>query len=94
MLLNFVKLVVLQLSGVEISWVRIFLVEIFRVGIVLGGNFLVGNCPGGSYPGSEFSLMGVFRVRIVRWESSGRQFAGWQFLYYPKTYWNILKTKY
>ena len=44
MLLNFVKLGGLQLSGVEIwefSWIKIF-----RVGIVLDGNF-----PGGSYPG-------------------------------------------
>ena len=64
MLLNVVKLVMLQLSGVEISWVGIFLVEIFRVGIVLGGNFLVGNCPSGSYPGCELSGWELSWVRI------------------------------
>ena len=35
------------------------------------GSFLGGNCPGGAYPGWEFSLVEVFRVGIVRWESSG-----------------------
>ena len=54
------------------SWVEIF----------LGGNFRGGNCPGGSYPGLEFSLMGVFRVRNVWWESSRWQFSGWEFSCY------------
>ena len=40
MLLNFVRLGWLQLSGKTISWVEIF---------------LGGNCPSGSYPGWEFS---------------------------------------
>ena len=42
--------------------------------IILGGNF-----PGGSYLGWEISLVGVFLVGIVRWESSERQFSGWKF---------------
>ena len=41
-----------------------------------GWVFLGGNCPGGTYPGWEFSLVEVFRVGIVRWESSGSQFSG------------------
>ena len=48
-----------------------FRVAIFRVRVILGGNFPSGNCLGGSYPEWEFSLMGVFRVGIVRGESSG-----------------------
>ena len=47
----------------------VFQVGIFQVGVILGGNF-----PGGSYPGWEFSLVGVFRVYVVRGESSGWQF--------------------
>ena len=54
----------------------IFRVGIVRVGVILGGDFLGGNCLGGSYPGWEFSLVGVFQVKIVRWESSGWQFSG------------------
>ena len=65
MLLNFVKLGGLQLSGKTISWVEIFLggnfpwwkfslVEIFLVGIILDGNFPGGNCPGGSYLSGNF----------------------------------------
>ena len=65
MLLNFVKLGGLQLSGVEIIW----------EGIFLGIDFPCGNCPR-SYPGWEFCLVGVFRVGIVQWESPGWQFAG------------------
>ena len=72
MLLNFVKLVGLQLSGRTISCVEIF----------LGGHFQGGNFPGGSYPWWEFSLVGVFRVGIIRWESSGQQFSGWEFSCY------------
>ena len=53
-----------------------FRVGIFRVGVSLGGN-----CPGGTYPGWGFSLVEVFRVGIVRWESSG-----WGFSCYHKTY--------
>ena len=40
MLLNFVKLGGLQLSGETINWVEVF---------------LAGNFPGGNYPGWEFS---------------------------------------
>ena len=46
------------------------------MGIVLGGNCPGGNCIGGSYPGWEFSLVRVFRVGIVQWESSGGNFPG------------------
>ena len=46
--------------------------KIFRVGVFLGGN-----CPGETYPRWEYSLVEVFRVGIVRWESSG-----WEFLCY------------
>ena len=52
---------------------------IFQVGMVRVGVILGENCPGGSYPGWEFSLVGVFRMRIVRGESSGWQFSGWEF---------------
>ena len=55
MLLNFVKLGGLQLSGKTISWVEIFLDGHFP-----GGNFLGGNVLGGSYPGREFSQVGIF----------------------------------
>ena len=70
MLLNFVELGGLQLSGKTMNWV-----EIFQVGIILdrnfsGGSYPVGNFPGGnclagSYPGWEFSgwelsLVGIF----------------------------------
>ena len=55
----------------------IFRVGIVRVGVILGGKFPVGNCPGVSYPRWEFSSVGVFRMGIVRWESSG-----WQFPWY------------
>ena len=55
-----------EFSGWEFSW----------VGVVWVGFFLGGNCPGGTYPGWEFSLVEVFRVGIVRWESSGSQFSG------------------
>ena len=55
---------------IAIIRVGIFWVGIFQVGVILCGNFLGGNAPGGSYPGWEFSLVGVFRVGIVRWESS------------------------
>ena len=59
MLLNFVKLGGLQLSGKTISWV------IFSwVGIILDGNFLgiirVGVILGGSYPGWKLSWVGIF----------------------------------
>ena len=55
-----------ELSGWEISeW------EFSWVGVFLGGN-----CPGGTNLGWEFSLVEVFRVGIVRWESSGSQFSG------------------
>ena len=43
---------------------------IFRVGV-----FLSGNCPGGTHPGWEFSLVEVFRVGNIRWESSGWEFS-------------------
>ena len=36
----------------------------------------MGIFPDGSYPGWEFSLVEVFRVGIVWWESSGWQFSG------------------
>ena len=59
---------------------------VFRVGVFLGGScpcgnfpggvFLGENCPGGTYPRWEFSLVEVFRVGIVRWESSGWQLSG------------------
>ena len=62
---------------------------IFQVGVILGGNFpggsctggiiLVGNCPGGIYPGWEFSLVGVFRVGIVRGNHPGGNFPGGSF---------------
>ena len=58
---------------------------IFQVEVILGGSFSGGNfpdgsfpggnCPGGSYPGWEFSLVGVFRVGIVRGKSSGWEFS-------------------
>ena len=51
----------------------IFPVDIVRVGVILGRN-----CRGGSYPGWEFSLVGVFRVGIVRGESSRWEFPGWE----------------
>ena len=74
MLLNFVKLGGLQLSGKTSSWVEIF----------LGGNF-----PGGNYPGWEFSgwelsgwelfWVGIFRVGVIL---SGNflwwEFSGWE----------------
>ena len=58
MLLNFVKLGGLQLSGVESIWVRIF----------LGRNFPGGNCPGWEFSGWELSWelswVWIFRVGI------------------------------
>ena len=71
----------------EISWIAIvrtgiFWVGIFQVGVILGGNF-----PGGSYPGWEFSLVEIFRVGIVRGQSSGwecsqyRIFVDWKFYF-------------
>ena len=39
------------------------------MGVILGGN-----CPGGSYPRWEFSLVGVFRVGIVRGNHPGKIF--------------------
>ena len=54
---------------------------VVRVGIFRVGDFLGRNCPGGTYPGWGFSLVEVFRVGIVRWESSG-----WGFLCYHKIY--------
>ena len=53
----------------------VFQVGIFQVGVILVGNFPGGNCPGGSYLGWEFPLAGVFRVGIVRGESSGWEFS-------------------
>ena len=50
-------------SGWELYFVGISRVAIVRVGVMLNGN----------YSGCEFSLMGVFRVGIVRWESSRNQ---------------------
>ena len=66
---------------VGLFWVGIFRMGIVRLGVILGGNFPGGNCPGGSYPGGsypgwEFSGLGIFRVGIIRRESSG-----WQFFY-------------
>ena len=66
MLLNFVKLGGLQLSGVEIIW----------AGIFLGRNFPSGNCPGwelswvgifvrGSFPGRNCPV-GIIRVAVFR----------------------------
>ena len=49
-----------------IFWIAIIRVGIFWLGIVQVGVTLGGNCAGGSYPGSEFSLLEVFRVGIVR----------------------------
>ena len=70
----------------RIFWIGIIGVEIFRVGIIMVGILQVeivqlgvilsGNFLGGSYPGWEFSLVGVFWVGIVQWESSGWQFSG------------------
>ena len=51
--------------------------EIVRVGVILGRN-----CPGGSYPGWDFSLVGVFRVGIVREKHpgvGGGEFSGGSF---------------
>ena len=67
-----------KFSWWEFSWVgavrvRIFRVGDVRVGIFQVGVFLGGNCPGGTYPGWEFSLVEVFRLGIVRWESTGWQ---------------------
>ena len=39
------------------------------MGVILGGN-----CPGGSYLKWEFSLVGVFRVAIVRGNHPGGNF--------------------
>ena len=57
---------------------------IYRVEYCLGGNYIRrnfldcnnpgGNFPGGSYPGCRFYLVGVFRVDVVRGQSSGWQF--------------------
>ena len=55
---------------------------VFLGGSCPSGNFLGGSCPGGAYPGWEFSLVKVFRVGIVRWESSRWQFSGWEFSCY------------
>ena len=49
-----------------IFWIGINRVGIFWIVTILGGNFPGVNCPGGSYPGWEFSLVGIFRVGIVR----------------------------
>ena len=49
MLLNFVKLGELQLSGKTVSWV-----EIFPSGNFLDGNFPGKNCPDGSYLSGNF----------------------------------------
>ena len=48
------------------------------MGVVQVGDFHCGNCPSGTDPGWEFSLVEVFWVSIVRWESSGGQFSGWE----------------
>ena len=50
MLLNFVKLCGLQLSGKTVSWVEIF----------LGGNFPGGKYPGWEFSGWELSCVGIF----------------------------------
>ena len=47
---------------------------IFRVGIVRVGVILGGNCQDGSYPEWVFSLVGVFRVGIVRGNHLGGSF--------------------
>ena len=70
-----------KLSGWEFSWVEIFRVVIFQVGVFLGGN-----CPDGTYPGCELSLVEVFQVGIVQWESSRWQFFGWLFSCYRFLY--------
>ena len=57
--------------------------EIVLVEVILGGNFPDENCPGRSYTGWEFSLVRVFWVGIVQWESSEWQFSGWEFSCYP-----------
>ena len=49
------------------------------MGVVRVGVFLGRNCPDGSYSGWEFSLVEVFRVGIVQWESSWWQFSAWEF---------------
>ena len=59
-----------QDNSLDNFWIGIIQVEIFWVVTTLGGNYLGGNCPGGSYPGQEFSLVTVFKVGIVQWESS------------------------
>ena len=54
--------------------------EIFQVGVILGGNF-----KGGSYPWREFSLVEVFRGRIVQVGAIlggnflGGSYPGWEF---------------
>ena len=50
---------------------EIFVMVIVRVTVILGDNLPVLSCPRWNYPGREFSLLGVFRVGIVQWESSG-----------------------
>ena len=67
-----------------IFWIAIIRVGIFQVGIFQVGIFRVGTVwvrviLGGSYPRWEFSLLGIFRVGIVRGESSGWEFSGWEF---------------
>ena len=67
---------------------------IFQVGVILGRNFPGGNCSGGSYPeweffgwelsgwsypGWEFSLVGLFRVGIVRGNHLDENFRGGSF---------------
>ena len=65
MLLNFVKLGGLQLSGKTISWVEIF----------LGGNFL-----GGNYLMWEFFGWELSRWEFSGWELSNRNHLGGNFL--------------
>ena len=60
MLLNFVKLGELQLSGKTISWVEIF----------LGGNFPGGNFPGWEFSGWELSEWELSEWEFSRWELS------------------------
>ena len=52
---------------------------IFQVGVILGRNFPGGNCSGGSYPGWEFSLVGLFRVGIVRGNHPDGNYRGGSF---------------
>ena len=65
----------IEVIQVGLFWVGIFRVRIVQVGVIRGENFPGGNCLGGSYPGWEFSLVGIFMVGIIQWESSGWQFS-------------------